>query len=319
MAEIVAADIGGTHARFAFAEVAEGKVRLLGEPIVLKTEGHDGFASVWQELRVVLDRPLPASAGIAAAASMQGAVMTFGNLPWTIDPASAPAELGLDRLTLINDFEAVGHAVAQLDAKAFAHVCGPDRPLPERGVISVVGPGTGLGVAHLLRHGQGYEVTSTEGGHIGFAPVDEVEERILAFLRPRWGRVSIERIAAGMGLGHIYEALYGRSFDGDDKALWTAALTGTDAEAVAVLDRYLLCLGSILGDIALVHGSSALVIGGGLGQRLGARLADPSFHARFIAKGRFQRRMEDIGVKLITHEQPGLYGAAAAFASEHVQ
>jgi glucokinase len=188
-------------------------------------------------------------------------------------------------------------------------------------VISVVGPGTGLGVAVLLRKSDSYEVIETEGGHIDFAPLDSLEDKILAHLRRSFRRVSVERVAAGQGLWNLYEAL--GSIDGrdltfhDEKALWAAALDGSDSLALAALDRLCLTLGAVSGDLALAQGAAAVVIGGGVGQRIADYLPRSGFRDRFIAKGRFERRMDEMPVKLITHPQPGLYGAAAAFAREH--
>ena len=71
------------------------------------------------------------------------------------------------------------------------------------------------------------------------------------------------------------------------------------------------------GDLALGHGANAVVIAGGLGYRLRDHLHRSGFDDRFIAKGRFERRMEAIPVKLVTHPQPGLFGAAVAFARDH--
>ena len=102
----------------------------------------------------------------------------------------------------------------------------------------------------------------------------------------------------------------------DDRLLWARALDGSDGFAVAALDRFCLMLGAVAGDIALAHGASAVVIGGGLGARLAGHLPRSGFCDRFVAKGRFERHMAGITVKLITHPQPGLYGAAAAFAQQ---
>jgi glucokinase len=99
--------------------------------------------------------------------------------------------------------------------------------------------------------------------------------------------------------------------------LWTAALQGSDSLAAAALDRFCLSLGAVAGDIALAQGATGVVIAGGLGLRLADHLPRSGFAQRFVAKGRFERMMSDIPVKLITHPQPGLYGAAAAFAQEH--
>lgn len=321
MTEIVAVDVGGTHARFAIAEIEGGRVRSLGEACTLKTAEHASLQMAWEDFAQQLGRPLPRAVAIAFAGPVQGEVLKLTNNPWVIRPALIPQKLGVDRYKVVNDFGAVAHAVAQLSDGDFRHLCGPERPLPEEGVISVVGPGTGLGVAQLLRRDGRYEVIETEGGHTDFSPLDSLEDKILAHLRKRHRRVSVERIAAGMGLGNIYEALAsfeGRSVkSGDDKALWTAALAGEDSLAAAALDRFCLSLGAIAGDIALAQGASAVVIAGGLGQRLADHLPRSGFRDRFIAKGRFERMMDEMPVKLITHPQPGLYGAAAAFAKEH--
>jgi glucokinase len=319
--DIVVVDIGGTHARFAIAEVADGEVRALGEPCTLKTGEHAGLETAWELFRGRCGGSLPRGAAIAFAGPVQGEVLKLTNNPWVIRPARIPSELGIERLTIVNDFGAVAHAVAQLGDEAYRHLCGPEAGLPNEGVISIVGPGTGLGVAQLVRRGSGYEVIETEGGHMDFAPLDGVEDRILAELRTQYRRVSVERIVAGMGLANIHHALAaieGRAVESrDEKALWTAALEGADGLAAAALVRYCLCLGAVAGDLALAHGAAGVVIAGGLGLRLADHLPSSGFRDRFIAKGRFERRMNEMPVKLLVHPQPGLFGAAAAFALEH--
>ena len=321
MTEIVAVDIGGTHARFAIAEVEGGRVVRLGEECTLRTAEHASLQTAWEAFAAEQGRPLPPAAGIAVAGPIQGEVLKLTNNPWVIRPAWIPQKLGAERYSLVNDFGAVAHAVAQLGDEHFRHLCGPDRPLPDEGVISIVGPGTGLGVAQLLRRGGRYEVVETEGGHIDFAPLDSLEDRILAQLRDRYRRVSVERVASGMGLANLYEALAG--IEGrdvryrDEKALWQAAMAGEDSLAAAAFDRFCLSLGAVTGDIALAQGAQAVAIGGGLGLRLAGHLPRSGFRDRFIAKGRFERRMDEMPVKIITHPQPGLFGAAAAFAAEH--
>lgn len=321
MSEIVAVDIGGTHARFALAELEGGRVVRLGPECTLKTAEHASLQTAWEAFGRTLDRPLPAAAGIAVAGPVQGELLKLTNNPWVIRPASIPRDLGADRFTLVNDFGAVAHAVAQLGDEHFSPLCGPDRPLPGEGVISIVGPGTGLGVAQLIRRGGGYQVVETEGGHIDFAPLDSLEDRILWQLRERYRRVSVERVASGMGLTNLYEALAaieGRDLKyRDEKALWQAAMAREDSLAAAAFDRFCLSLGAVAGDIALAQGAQAVAIGGGLGLRLAAHLPRSGFRDRFIAKGRFERRMDEMPVRIITHEQPGLFGAAAAFAAEH--
>jgi glucokinase len=319
--EIVAVDIGGTHARFALARIEGNRVVQLNAETTLKTAAHATFQTAWEEFGRRVGHALPPAAGIAIAGPVQGEVLKLTNNPWVIRPDSIVSELGAERYALVNDFGAVAHAVAQLGREHFSHLCGPERDLPADGVITIVGPGTGLGVAQLLRRGGEYHVVETEGGHMDFAPLDALEDRILAHLRTQYRRVSIERVASGQGLTNIYEALAALEKRPlayrDEKALWQAAMAGSDSLAAAAFERFCLTLGAAAGDIALVHGAQAVVIAGGLGQRLAAHLPRSGFRDRFIAKGRFERRMDDMPVKIITHPQPGLFGAAAAFAAQH--
>jgi len=320
--EIVAVDIGGTHARFALAEVDGGLVVALGEAVTLKTAEHASFQIAWEAFAALLGRPAPRFAGIAVASPVGGEVIKLTNNPWIIRPALIDERLGLDAHVLVNDFGAVGHAVAQVGPEYMQHICGPDEPLPAKGVIGIAGPGTGLGVAHVLRTSDRYFVIESEGGHVDFAPLDSLEDRILAHLRKSFTRVSIERIACGPGLANIHAALAaidGRpAWIGDATGLWQLALEGNDSLANAALDRFFLSFGAIAGDIALSQGAHAMVIAGGLGLRLADRFTLSGFAERFVAKGRFEHRMAAMPVKLITHPQPGLYGAAAAFAQENL-
>ncbi len=322
MTQIVATDIGGTHARFAFATIDGGRVVELGEPVTLKTSEHASFQTAWEEFGRRSGVALPDALSMAFAGPVGGELLKLTNNPWVIRPALMAEKLGVERFTVVNDFGAVAHAVANLDARAYSHLCGPERGLPETGVVTIVGPGTGLGVAALLRRGDGsYDVIETEGGHLDFAPLDPLEDRILAQLRKSFRRVSVERLISGRGLVNIYDALAAienrAASIRDDKALWAAALDGADSLAAAALDHLCLSFGAVTGDLALAHGADAVVIGGGLGLRLSAYLPRSGFRDRFIAKGRFERRMDDLPVKLITYPEPGLFGAAAAFAREH--
>lgn len=320
--DLVTVDIGGTHARFAIATIqADGTIDL-GEPETLHTDDHASFQTAWEDFRGRNGGSLPPRVAMAIAGPVGGEVIRFTNNPWIIRPALVKQKLGVEAQTIVNDFEAVAHAVARAPEDQFIHLTGPDQPLTENGTISVLGPGTGLGVAHLWRSGNDYRVQATEGGHIDFAPLDSIEDAILARLRKRHNRVSIERVVSGPAIVDIYQTLAAmenrKTRDEDDIAIWTRAMQDEESLAAAALDRFCLSLGSVAGDIALVQGGfGGVVIAGGLGYRLRNQLPKSGFAQRFRAKGRFAELMATIPVKLITHPQPGLFGVAAAFAREH--
>ncbi len=319
--EIVAGDIGGTHARYAIAEIADGQVVHLGEPVTLRTRDHASLASSWAAFGQALGRDLPRAAALAVASPITGDILRLTNNPWVIRPATLAQELDVDALTLINDFGAVGHAVTQLKEEHLQHISGPDEALPAQGVITVIGPGTGLGVAYVLRRGGAQQVVECEGGHISFSPLDPLEDAILGKLRTRYHRVSAERVSAGPGLRNLYEALAeieGRNAPMlDDAALWAQAIAKSEPLATAALDRFFLSLGAVAGDLALAQGAVGVVLAGGIAQRIAHLFAGSGFAERFTAKGRFERMMAGIPIKLLVHPQPGLLGVAAAFAAGH--
>ena len=336
MTDLVAIDIGGTHARFAIATLdGEGRITL-GDVVTLPTARYASFQASWEAFGAIRAGEggglLPRAAALAVAAPVgDGAnvdrIICFTNNPWIIQPALLPSQLGVDALTIVNDFGAVGHALIHALPEHFIHLAGPDVPLPGLGIISVVGPGTGLGVAHVWRDGRSlaeggfWHVQATEGGHHDFAPLDVIDDALLARLRARYTRVSVERVVSGPGIVEIYEtlaALEGRAVIApDDKTLWRHATSGQDSLAVAAAARFCQSLGAVAGDIALVQGACGVVIAGGLGLRIRDQLLASAFADRFCAKGRFAGFMATLPVKLITHPQPGLLGAAAAFLAEH--
>ncbi len=320
--ELVTADIGGTHARFALACVAGDGAISLDDPVTLSTRDYASFETAWAAFARHVDRALPQAAAIAIAGPVSGDMIRFTNNPWIIRPALIRDLLAVEQFTLINDFGAVGHAVARAAESDFAHICGPEVPLPAEGTISILGPGTGLGVAYVWRGQGSYRVQPTEGGHIDFAPLDRIEDAIVAHLRHCHGRVSVERVVSGPAIVDIYEALAALENrpirQADDRTVWDMGIGGADPLAVAAVDRFCLSLGAVAGDIALVQGAAGVVIAGGLGLRLHKTLLRSGFASRFRAKGRFENLMAALPVKLITHPQPGLFGAAAAFAKEHL-
>jgi len=320
MTELVALDVGGTHARFAKASVSNGTIKL-DEPVTLNTSDYASLQTAWEEFERIATGPIPRAASIAIAAPIVGDTIRMTNNSWIFRTEAVDEQLGLDAVTLINDFGAVAHAVARTPDSELIHIAGPDKPLPEHGTVSVIGPGTGLGVAHFTRYPGGYHVQSTEGGHIDFAPLDAVDDWMMVKLRKEHRRVSTERVHSGPGICEIYRALAAiekRPFEPlDDKTIWQRGIAGEDSLAAAAVDRFCASFGSLCGDYALAHGSSAVVLAGGIGMRLRELLPKSGFGERFRFKGRYTEMMAGIPVKMIVHPQPGLYGAAAAFAAEH--
>lgn len=321
--EVIVADIGGTNARFAIAKVQNGKVLSIDNENILKTAEYATLQLAWDAFGQKIGRPLPKAASMAIACPIRGDILKFSNSPWIIRPALLAEQLKLETLVLINDFEAVAHATAHSDGTYLKHICGPKRKEPLTGVTSIVGPGTGLGVASLMFEGDSYHVIPSEGGHITYAPCDNIDISILRYLKQHYRRVSAERIISGPGLGNIYDALAASAglpvSHHSDSNLWESALKGTDHLAAAALERFCLNMGTFCADIALAQLSNRVVISGGIGQLLVDYLPQSGFGERFVDKGRFERMLAQLPVEVLTYPQPGLLGAAAAYAVKHTK
>jgi glucokinase len=317
----VVADIGGTNARFAMAVQDEcGRVSAVAVR-KLCTRDFPSFEAAYQNYLDWLEfRPVRGVFALAGPTNQDEVKLT--NCPWVLRPSALKDRIGLDEVRLVNDFEAIACAVGAIDASEFRRLDeSRDFDMCTDGVVSVVGPGSGLGVSALHRNNGESHVVPCEGGHVGFAPADEVDIHILRFLLTRYPRVSAERIVSGPGLAQIYIALAqleGRAIVPPHAVeLWEAALSGADPHARAALDRWVMLLGTVAGDIALAQGAKAVVLAGGILPRFGRSLDVALLLSRFRAKGRFETLMRDIQVALVEHPDPGLLGAASLLANSH--
>ena len=313
------ADIGGTNARFALTDLTSPEVTIL-EPRSL--QGAE-FASLQHAAEHYLAEVgvQPRRAALAVASPVDMDEIRLTNRAWSFSRAELQSRLGLDELRMLNDFGAVAWAVPALKGEDRVHLYGPSHA-QMRGPVSLVGPGTGLGVGLLVgSEASGWQVVETEGGHVTFAPIGDEEHRIARWLDARFGRASTERVLSGDGLSHIAAALGGSDGgprDGrnvplrDPADIVAAALDGHDLEARRTLARFCSVLGSVAGDTALIHGARTVVIAGGIVPRFIPFLRSSAFRERFLAKGRFSTYLEAVSIEVIVHAQPGLLGAAVA-------
>lgn len=313
------ADVGGTHARFALTELGTGGALTLIDVQKLKTADHAGPA---EAIVAYLDgRPMPEHVALAVATPITGDEVRLTNAAWAFSQEGLKTRLGVKTLCVLNDFEAIAHAMAGMTAEHLLPLTGTPTP-PENAVVTVMGPGTGLGVAILDRRDHKARVIPTEGGHASFAPTDAVETAVLLELLKTHDHVSVETLVCGPGFGRLHRALAaveGRAVEAlDDMTLWARAISGEDLQARESLRRFARLLGAAAGDAALAHGSRAVVIAGGLVPRFTALLGQTGLVEAFRAKGRFRAYMERVPLFVCTHPDPGLDGAGLAL-QEHLK
>lgn len=310
------ADIGGTNARFALTDPTSSNAEVLEARSLVNAD----FASLQHAAEHYLAEvgARPRSAAIAVASPVHGEEIRLTNRAWSFTRSELKQALGLERLSVINDFGAVSWAVPALKPQEYVTLHGSD-DAPLRGPVTVIGPGTGLGVALLVGDApRDWSVVETEGGHVSFAPLGDEEQMIARWLTARFGRVSTERVLCGAGLSHIDAVLRGGDATRNDVKLRDpadivkAALEGHDVASRRALARFCAMLGSVCGDAALIHGARTVMIAGGMVPRFIPFLRSSAFRERFLAKGRFASYLESVTIRVIVHPNPGLLGAAVA-------
>lgn len=313
----IVADIGGTNARFAIARRDSRGTIALSDHATLQSADFPSFEAAFRHYAQRLES-MPHSGVFALASPVATEEIKLTNNPWVLRRSGLAQRLGLAHVTLVNDFEAIARAVSRLDRTSARSLTDVPFALPNDGVVSIVGPGSGLGVGMLIRRGGADQVIACEGGHTGFAAADEIDMHILRFVRERYSRVSAERLISGPGLVQIYIALAeleGRAIVPPHPIpLWQAALDDHDMHACAAVERWLMLLGTFAGDIALAQGAQAVILAGGILPRFAADFDMSPLLSRFLAKGRFEMMMSGMPLALITHPHPGLLGAATVLS-----
>ena len=310
------ADIGGTNARFAFVDSNSSAPQPIANYAVEDFPSFDEVLNQleddWQELKsqnTVLERVC-----LAVAAIPEQREISFTNNAWRFTSASVAARLGCRQISIINDFAAVARALPALTADHLEAIGGGDAA-PYKPMVAI-GPGTGTGVASVVFDQAGTPIVLPgEGGHVDFAPITDIEAKILSRLRAQFGRVSIERLLCGAGIMNIYRSLADirdqTAVHHSPEAVGGAAQQGNDNLAAETMNTFFSVLGSAAGNLALTLGArGGVYLAGGIAPRYIDLLRKSDFRARFLAKGRFADFNGDIATYVVTHPDPGLLGAA---------
>jgi len=220
---IMVGDCGGTNTRLAlwnlphqFKHLNRGESppgHIIFEKKYINEQFPD-FTSICKKF--LSDSPASSSPKTACLACAGPVVLNrvkFTNISahgWVIDGEVLARETGIQVVTLVNDFTAMGYGLLTLNDNE-VH-CLNDVPGIVGEPIATIGAGTGLGECYMTKDPSRaqYVCFPTEGGHTDFAPRDELEFELLGFLRAKFAekkRVSVERIVSGPGTLNIYEFL----------------------------------------------------------------------------------------------------------------
>jgi glucokinase len=311
------ADVGGTNARFGWIAHAGAAIEHVA------TLPAADYATLADAVRAYLStRTLgqPGSMGMGIANPVTGDELRMTNHHWGFSISAMQAELGLQRLVVINDFTALALSLPSLQPHELRQVGGG--AARAQAPMALIGPGTGLGVSGLLPAGGQWVALAGEGGHVTLPATTEREAALIAHLAARYGHASAERAISGAGLVALHDAvcaLDGVTAEPSSPAdVSTRALAGTCPRSVEAVAHFCALLGSVAGNLALTLGAlGGVYIGGGIVPRLGEAFDRSDFRQRFEAKGRFQAYLAQMPVFVIDASvSPALLGVARALDQE---
>lgn len=317
---VLAGDIGGTKTSLAFFAKNEGRLLPMDVESYPSQEATN-LESIVKRFLATHDTSVSSACFGIAGPVVKGRCRTT-NLPWEVSEARLERAFGWERVRLVNDLAATAMSLPLLNRRDL-FTLNRGRP-QEGGNVALVAPGTGLGQG-LVFFCQGKAMPlPSEGGHVDFAPTDELEVELWRYLKQKLGHVSVERVVSGPGLANIYawlrdsgrhpepEWLKERLLEEDPaKAISECGLTEKHPLCVDALRTFVSVLGAVAGNLVLTGLSTAGVyLGGGIPPKILPALKTGAFMKAFADKGRFRGLLEKIPVRVIMNEQAALLGAA---------
>ncbi|MEO8189686.1 MAG: glucokinase [Acidobacteriota bacterium] len=318
---VLAGDIGGTKTAVAIVEIGARNLSL--ERSRKYPSGR--YGSLEEILRDFLksERSVPRVAGFGVAGPVVDGRAQITKLPWIIQESELARALRIPRVRLTNDFVAAALGIPYLTRRQISVAAAGDEE--KGGAMALIGAGTGLGQAALWRAGGRIEALPSQGGHSDFAPRTPREDRLVVFVRRKFGRVSRDRLLCGEGLGHIYDFLksegaapeapaIARAFETEDRAavIGREGLSGADRLCAEALATFVSIYGSEAGNLALQYRSTGgLYVGGGIAPKILPALLGGSFVEAFRSKPPMEELLARIPIRIVREPRLGLFGAAA--------
>ncbi|MFC5861458.1 glucokinase [Acidicapsa dinghuensis] len=317
---ILAGDVGGTKVHLALYDFDGGSLTHKRDERY-PAKDYSGLEDIVREF-LAADQVSSACFGVPGP--VRDGRLRLTNLPWTLDSREIARNLSIDHVFLINDLEANGYGIAELKSNQIYTLSeGDPSQIGNRALISA---GTGLGEGILIWNGRTHVPYPSEGGHADFAPRNEDEIDLLRFLKQKYnGRISFERVVAGMGITNIYEFL--RDVRGMEEPSWLAdRIASEDPNAVITelalsakselcertVDMHVSAYGAEAGNLALkILSIGGIYLGGGIAPRIIEKLKDGTFMRSFTDKGRLSQLLINMPVRVILESRAALLGAAA--------
>lgn len=302
-------DIGGTNARFALYNLVTNELSAITKVVIAK---NDILLTLIKNYLTAQSVKIDMACIAIACPIDDEDVVNMTNNDLSFSRSELIKELNLTKLEVINDFTAVSYSIPKLPQQDLVKIGGgePDLNYP----IAIYGAGTGLGVSHLVKVNQHWISLPGEGGHTELPMTNDDEDRVLAQLRKKFGRVSTERFLSGNGIVNIYQALLQINNqpieDVTPDIIVKKALLNSCPLCLQTLNLFCTFMGRFGGNLALtLNTQGGVYIAGGIVPRFIEFFKSSPFRTAFETKGRMSYLVKKVPVYVVTHDDPGLFGA----------
>lgn len=304
------ADIGGTNTRVA---LARGPVVDRATVMRHSNADHPDLASVLAQYLAQNDIATDQISGIcvAAAGPVHDGVARLTNLDWQIDRETLRRTLGAQKVAVLNDLQAQGHAIGHIDADDLTVIIAQPT-VPDHAAKLVVGLGTGFNACPVFDTNAGRFVPPSEAGHVSLPALGGRMAALTAAMMEDFGFASVEEVLSGRGISYLHRVLHGQVAL---PAQIMADLDAGEARAQATAAGFVQIMGTVVGDLALSHlpfGGVYLV--GGVSRAFAPYLDRFGFADHLHAKGRFADFMDRFGVFVVRDDYAALTGCASHLA-----
>jgi glucokinase len=317
---MLAADVGGTNIRLQLAKRTGSKVEVIFTK-QYRSMAHDSFEAV---LRAFIHEFDPSvhidSACLAVAGPVSQSRAKVTNLPWLIDAAILVEQFSIDRIQLVNDFQGVAYGIAHLHDDELVTLQAGEAD--NHGVVAVIGAGTGLGHAVILREDNATKVLPSEAGHMDFSPHNALEQQLLEHIRQKAGRASCESVISGPGLVTIYNFLHESGAASENGAVASIMKASDPAMAISesamrgeplasrALDLLLACYGAHCGNLALAWlPRGGIYLAGSIAQGNIEAISRSPFLQAFLDKAPMHDVLRTLPLHVVMCHDTGLRGA----------
>jgi glucokinase len=248
---------------------------------------------------------------------------TLTNVPWRVDARGVTAALGIARVHLLNDLEAMAWSIPVL-REAEVHVL-QEGVAMRGGNMALIAAGTGMGQALLHWVDNRFVPSASEAGHADFAARTEREIVLVRDLTARYGRADVEHVISGRGFLNLFRVAHrepcraGIDPDAPDAPAYisAAALERRCPACVETLDMFVDAYGAEAGNLALrTVSTGGLFVGGGIAPKILPAMTSGAFMRAFLAKPPLEAMVAKMPVKIILNAQAGLLGAAVFAAGQ---